>query len=233
MQQNNLGDKNFSSDFTPNTPNYAAFFTNSFGLPEEWHIGHLPHRNKEGIIQFITFRLADSLPQDVLKTIELEIKTLSTSEKDNAKRKKYQKFLDRGNGSCALKHPKMAQTMCNALKHHDGDKYNLLAWSIMPNHVHVLIKANSNISRILQSWKSFTGRWAVKNNEKYNLGLPKDATAFWMPDYWDRFIRDAKHFNNTVKYILDNPEKAKLPKESVAYRYTACAWVVEAPASSR
>ncbi|MCK9453081.1 MAG: transposase [Bacteroidales bacterium] len=222
--QNNQGDENSN----PNTPNYAAYFTNSFGLPEEWHIGHLPRRNKENLIQFITFRLADSLPQDVLKKIELDIKALTASEKDIAKRKRYQKYLDRGYGCCALKHPKMTQTMYNALKHHDGDKYNLLAWSIMPNHVHVLIKANSNISRILQSWKSFTGRWALKNNETYSFSFPKDVFTFWMPDYWDRFIRDSKHFNATVKYILDNPKKAKLPKGSVAYRFTACAWVDEA-----
>ena len=204
--------------------NYAASFTKNFGLPIEWHAGNLPHRIKEGLIQFITFRLADSLPQVVLNEIEKDLKYLSTSKKDLAKRKKYQKFLDSGYGCCALAHPEMAQVMQDALKHHDGDKYNLLAWSIMPNHVHILIKANSNLSRILQSWKSYTGKWAMKNNENHKLNIPKDAKTFWMPEYWDRFIRDADHFNNTVKYILDNPEKAKLPKGSVAYRFTDCIW---------
>ena len=202
--------------------NYAASFTKNFGLPIEWHAGNLPHRNKEGLIQFITFRLADSLPQVVLQEIELEINNLSNRKKDFAKRKKYEKFLDSGYGCCALAHPEMAQVMQDALKHHDGNKYNLLAWSIMPNHVHVLIKANSNLVRIIQSWKSYTGRWAIKNNDKYNFQIQKDAKTFWMPEYWDRFIRDADHFNNTVKYILDNPKKAKLPKGSVAYRFIGC-----------
>ncbi|MDZ7935031.1 MAG: hypothetical protein U5M51_08740 [Emticicia sp.] len=56
-------------------------------LPEEWHRGNLPHRNKEGLIQSITFRLADSLPQGILNDIEAEIKHLSDTNKDVEKKK--------------------------------------------------------------------------------------------------------------------------------------------------
>lgn len=199
--------------------NFAAHFTKSFGHPEEWHRGNLPHRNKEGLIQFITFRQEDSLPQQVLREIEQKIKHLTDEKKDVERRKKYQYWLDQGLGSCALANREMAQVMQDALMHHNGDKYDLLAWSIMPNHVHVLIRTTGDLVRIVQSWKSFTGKWALKNNKKYNLGIDKDATQFWMAEYWDRFIRDEKHFNNTVRYILDNPVKAKLPKRHTAYLY--------------
>ena len=40
-----------------------------------------------------------------------------------------------------------------------------------------------------------------------------------MPEYWDRFIRDEVHFNNAVRYILNNPAKANLPKNHIAYLY--------------
>ncbi|MCH6199729.1 DUF3387 domain-containing protein [Aquiflexum sp. LQ15W] len=113
----------------------------------------------------------------------------------------------------------MAQVVQEALLHHDGDKYNLLAWSIMPNHVHVLIKTNGDLVRIIQSWKSFTGKWALQNNKRFNLGIDKDATKFWMSEYWDRFIRDEEHFNNTVRYILNNPMKANLPENHIAFLY--------------
>ena len=89
----------------------------------------------------------------------------------------------------------------------------------MPNHVHVLIKTNSDLPRIVQSWKSFTGKWALKNNKKLNLGIDDDAKEFWMSEYWDRFIRDEEHFNNTVRYILNNPVKANLPNDSIAYQF--------------
>ncbi len=201
------------------TTNFAAHFTKKFGHPEEWHKGNLPHRNKEGLIQSITFRLADSLPQTVLKDIEEEIKYLSKDEKDLAKRKKYEYWLDKGLGCCALANREMAQVVQEAFLHHDGDKYDLLAWSIMPNHVHVLIKTKSDLPKIVQSWKSYTGRWALANNKKFNLGIESDAKQFWMPEYWDRFIRDEEHFNNTVRYILNNPVKAGLPINHIAYLY--------------
>ena len=107
----------------------------------------------------------------------------------------------------------------DALFHHNGDKYDLLAWSIMPTHVHVLIKSNSDLPKIIQSWKSFTGKWAIKNNKRLNLGIDEDAKQFWMPEYWDRFIRDEEHFNTAVRYILNNPVKANLPKDSTAFLY--------------
>lgn len=113
----------------------------------------------------------------------------------------------------------MAEIVQEALKFHDGNKYDLLAWSIMPNHVHVLIKTHEHLSRIIQSWKSFTGKWAFANNKKYQLGIEPDAKHFWMLEFWDRFIRDEAHFNNTVRYILNNPAKAKLPKGHNAYRF--------------
>ncbi len=199
--------------------NYASSFTHNFGTPEEWHTRNLPHRNKEGLIQFITFRLADSLPQNILNEIENKLKVVPDTEKEHEKRKQYEKWLDKGMGCCALSNPDMAQVVQDALKYHDGVKYNLLAWSIMPNHVHVLIKTKSDLSKIIQSWKSFTGKWALQNNFKYKLGIAKEAKEFWMPEYWDRFIRDEQHFNNTIKYILENPEKANLPKDHIAYLY--------------
>lgn len=217
-----LGERSSSSLNNEEANNYSGAFTKHYGEPEEWHTGNLPHRNKTGLVQFITFRLADSLPQEVLKTIEKELSGVALEKLDAQKRKQYEKYLDSGYGSCALNHPEMAQVVFEALKYHDGAKYDLLAWSIMPNHVHVLIKANDDISKIIQSWKSYTGKWALKNNIKYNLGVAKDATEFWMPEYWDRFIRDEEHFNHTVSYILENPKKAPLSHGSTAHRFTGC-----------
>ena len=215
-----LGERSSSSSFE--SFNYASSFTTKYGKPEEWHTGHLPHRNKEGLVQFITFRLADSLPQNVLREIEKELKDVFETDIESHRRKKHQQWLDNGLGCCALSNPDMAQVVQDALKYHDGEKYNLLAWSIMPNHVHVLIKTKDNLSKIIQSWKSFTGKWALANNKKYHLEIPAGASEFWMPEYWDRFIRDEEHFNNTIKYILNNPQKANLPKESTAFIFKGC-----------
>ena len=93
---------------------YAQYFTKNIGYPEEWHKRNLPHRDKEGLIQFITFRLADSLPQNVLKEIEAELKNLPEDKIAAEKRKKYQFWLDKGLGCCALGNREMAQVVQEA-----------------------------------------------------------------------------------------------------------------------
>ena len=123
-------------------------------------------------------------------------------------------------GCWALSKSEMAHVVWDALQYYNGDKYNLLAWSIMPNHVHVLIETEHDLSKIVQRWKSYTGKWAFANNEKYGLGIEADAKRFWRTEYWDRFIRDEAHFDNVVKYILENPSKSKLSKDNVAYKFT-------------
>lgn len=64
-------------------------------------------------------------------------------------------------------------------------------------------------AKIIQGWKSFTGRWALKQNARLGLGIPK-PNQFWIREYWDRFIRNEKHYRNVVEYIEMNPVKARL-----------------------
>ena len=78
----------------------------------------------------------------------------------------------------------------------------------MPNHVHVLMETKGALSKIVQSWKSFTGRWALDKSAELGLGVP--GNALWMREYWDRYIRDADHFDNVRYYIEHNPVAAHL-----------------------
>ncbi len=176
---------------------------------KEWYSrGYIPHRNKLHLLQSITFRLADTLPQKILIQLEKELENYNEDKKDTYKRIKIEQWLDSGIGCCALKHPKVADIMQETLLLFDNTKYKLLEWCIMPNHVHVLIEPYISLGKILQSWKSYTGRWAIKNNQKFNLNISEKQ--FWMREYWDRFIRDKKHFDNVVEYINNNPVKAGL-----------------------
>ncbi len=123
-------------------------------------------------------------------------------------RAQIEKYIDAGHGCCALRQPKMALTMQEALVKHDGSQYDLIAWCIMPNHVHVLIKPMTDLSKIVQSWKSYTGRWAMRHNAELELGVP--GKHFWMRDYWDRYMRNEHHYRATIDYIHHNPVKAGL-----------------------
>ncbi len=107
----------------------------------EWYSrGYLPHRNKLNLLQSITFRLADSIPQNKLKELEKELENYEIDKQDIQRRIKIEHWLDSGMGCCALKNLKLAKIMQETLLLFDGERYKLIAWCIMPNHVHILIE---------------------------------------------------------------------------------------------
>jgi type I restriction enzyme R subunit/putative DNA methylase len=161
------------------------------------------------LLQSITFRLADSLPQSELKHLEKKLQLLPEIRRDIERRKWIEQWLDAGAGCCALKASEAAAFVQASLLHFHGDRYHLIAWVIMPNHVHVLIDPVEPVSKTIQGWKSFTSRWLLANNERLGLGIP-DSRHVWMREYWDRFIRDEDHLRSTIDYIHRNPVKAGL-----------------------
>jgi REP element-mobilizing transposase RayT len=112
-----------------------------------------------------------------------------------------------------LRQPDIAHLLEEAFLNFDGVRYRLLAWSVMPNHVHVLIEAITphSLSAIVHSWKSFTA-----NRANRLLGR---SGAFWYPDYFDRAIRDGHHFRVAVEYIENNPVKAGLVLRAELWPY--------------
>ncbi len=118
-------------------------------------------------------------------------------------RTKLEDYLDRGLGECYLRDPRIATLMGTTLRHHHGTRFELLAWVVMPNHVHALIEVGQTpLSKIIQNWKSIS---AVAANKL--LGRSGD---FWQLDYWDTFMREAEQTRKAIRYIENNPVKSKL-----------------------
>jgi len=174
-----------------------------------WHSrGYLPHFDAAHTLQFITFRLYDSVPAQVIEHWKADLRWTERTPPDSQEaatlRKKVEEYADSGKGACYLRDERVAALVTKALKHFDGERYRLIAWCIMPNHVHVLIEEmpGHSLSDVIHSWKSFTAHQANK--------LLGRRGAFWAPDYFDRFIRDQEHLDATVEYIQQNPVKAGL-----------------------
>ena len=166
--------------------------------------GYLPHYDAGSTLQVITFRLADSLPDYVTKKM-LEL------AKDTADfRRQVEKYLDTGYGESLLLKPKHAETVKTAFQHFDGKRYRLNSWVVMPNHVHVLIEPLHGfpLGKIVSSWKGFTA-YEIGRMES---GYLKQWSRIWQPEYFDRYIRNAQHYEAVVRYIEDNPVKAGLVK---------------------
>ena len=175
-----------------------------------WHSrGYLPHCDVPGLLQAITFRLADSLPDEVLHRL------LQEETSDLSRHKRIEQLLDAGHGACWLKQKEIADIVENALLHGDGKRYRLLAWCVMPNHVHVLIETDSafSVSKIVQGWKSYTARLI-------NQQLARSGSV-WMRDYFDRYIRDNHHLAAVVAYIHNNPVKARLVSQEHEWQHSS------------
>lgn len=173
--------------------------------------GYLPHCDFAGNLQAITFRLADSLPKDVVdhwKT-ELERDRCSADPKirnqaEATLRKRFAAYEDAGRGSCLLRKPTNAGIVQGILLERHQLNYRLIDWCVMPNHVHVLMKEVEGfpLAHVVKRWKAAS---AIQINR-----LEKREGRLWMPDYHDRLIRDENHFFNARVYIRDNPVQARL-----------------------
>lgn len=127
----------------------------------KWHDrGYMPHVDGAELIQHVSYHLADSLPKEVVAEMEAELKSLPPRLRDQEKEKRVAAYLDAGRGSCILRVPELADLVERAFLHFHGERYHLHAWCVMPNHVHVLFQAANgwSMSKIVASWKSYTGR---------------------------------------------------------------------------
>jgi putative transposase len=188
--------------------------------------GYLPHVKREGASYFVTFRLADSLPQEMLlefkrqqaeKLRALENSTPAARETiDRDFQRQIERYLDRGAGECHLKRPDVADMVVHALLHFHEKQYLLDEWVIMPNHVHLVLwpMPNHTLSDILRSRKRHTARQA-------NLMLGRTGDSFWQPESYDHWIRNDDEKARIRRYIRLNPVMAKLCQSPEEWRWSS------------
>jgi REP element-mobilizing transposase RayT len=146
--------------------------------------------------------LADTLPQTVLNSYKRQLdQGLITEIKFH---EIIDVYLDQGRGDAFLGIAEVAQMIEENLLRFDEVKYKLHAWVVMSNHVHVLFTPvnGHKLSSIMHSIKSYTANQANRILDR--------SGDFWATEYFDRYIRDGKHFSSTVAYIHNNPVKAGL-----------------------
>ena len=183
---------------------------------------YLPHCDFPGVRQFISYRLEDSMPV----ALRSEWKTFLDLKDIKEKQRRIQAYLDKGLGECLLGKPQISKIVQENLWQFDGTKYRLLAWSIMPNHIHVAIEVwDTPLAEIINSWKGYTAKQANK--------LLKCEGAFWAEDYFDRRIRDEEHFWRVVRYIENNPVKAKLVRSPEEWLWTSARYRSKEDISAR
>ncbi len=175
----------------------------------------LPHWQQEGAVYFVTFRLADSLPAHLLREWEAEHEAWSKwhphpwtpeTEREYHLRfsARFDALLDAGHGSCLLRNTEAARIVGGALANFEGGRCSQIGWVVMPNHVHALfvLRETERLEDLMQSWKTWTAR-------NVNTLVGRTGTL-WQKDYFDRLVRNRRHFESCVRYIRRNPQKARL-----------------------
>ena len=184
------------------------------------YIRNLPHWRQEGASYFVTFRLKDSIPAEVLGRHQTELKKLygelgiepgthisndhlgqarlQTLQQETARA--LEAALDAGHGACILKDRTAREPIVEAFRYHEEHSFDLHCYVIMPNHCHALVSPfpKKSLERVVQSIKSFSSR-------RIGHGGP-----LWQEESYDTIIRDEDHFRNVARYIHQNPWKARL-----------------------
>ena len=166
-------------------------------------------------MQHVIIRLADSLPANVVAAMEAELSALPESERGRTRRERIEQILDAGHGSGLLRREACAEVVASALRFGDGARYRLLAWVVMPNHLHVLIEQlpEWTLASVVQGLKRHTTREIQR--------IVGGAGQLWQREYWDRFIRDERHYRRVVDYIHANPVQAGLVTRPEDWRWSS------------
>ncbi|WP_206170927.1 glycosyltransferase [Phragmitibacter flavus] len=174
----------------------------------------LPHWHQDGVYAFVTWRLADSLPGHVVRGWEMEKEIwlghhpkpwTEDVEREHHRRfsKRVNEWLDGGSGECLLRRKDCAEVVVGTLRKFDGVRYDLCAFVVMPNHVHVVarLREDFGIEKVVKGWKE----WSAKG---INAVLGKTGKV-WAVGYFDRLVRDGRHLGKVVDYVVGNPARLK------------------------
>jgi putative transposase len=155
----------------------------------------LPHFHPDGEYLFVTWRLHGSLPvapPDVIYSTPGQ----AFAAQDRA--------LARNHGCQWLSDTRVARQVAEAIRAGESRKlYELSAWVVMPNHVHMLILPQAALSVITHWIKGRSARQA-------NLLLGRKGESFWQHESYDHWVRSERELRRIVAYIEENPVSAGL-----------------------
>lgn len=184
-------------------------------LPIRMYVRHLPHWRQAGATYFVTFRLADSIPQSQLESLkrwrevwELEHPEPRSNEDWHAFAREItsrtEAYMDEGYGACVLRDSGIAVQMIDAMFHFQHERWLLGSFVVMPNHVHLVTKplGDHQLEDTLGSVKKFVSR---RIPDRAHL-----VRRVWAQESYDRIIRDEEHLYRAIQYIGRNPAKARL-----------------------
>jgi putative transposase len=202
-------------------------------LPFRCYSRHMPPWRQPGATYFVTFRLADSLPQAKLRELRqlkldgfaslpqtsrnlrtapggrrpernIDLKDQERIEHEAAKL--VEQWLDQGMGSCVLRDAASSQVVVDAMMHFDEERYELGCYVVMPNHAHAIVRPFDDEKMPLEKILQSWKGWVSRHIRTEQL----EGRAFWQAESFDRILRDEEHLFRAIQYIGSNPQRANL-----------------------
>jgi type I restriction enzyme R subunit len=188
-----------------------------FDPEKPWFIrwGRLPHWRQDGGTYFVTFRLSDSLPQAKLNQLKTErLEWLNDHPNpsiddlrdfDTRLGRKLNRWLDQGYGSCVLSDREAREIVERALRHFDGERYELGDFTVAPNHVHALLRMalDQDVSSVLYSWKHYSANRLLKI-DRIARAFGTDQPHFWQKESFDHLVRNVRSLEKFAEYIRNH-----------------------------
>ena len=196
----------------------------------------LPHLRVEGATYFVTFRLADSIPEAIAEQwqeervfwlqahgvdptwAELDPKRWSDAylaipvgDRRAFERVQQRQFLvelDKCHGSCVL--GKAHGIVAQALEFFHGERLWVGDYVVMPNHVHVLAQPFPGVQ--LEDWLYSVKRFSSAEISRQLPPETPEATRaghLWQTESFDRIVRGVGELARTRGYIANNSAKLR------------------------
>jgi REP element-mobilizing transposase RayT len=169
----------------------------------------LPHIHPNDAYLFLTWRLWGSIP-------------LKAGEDFPAR----ERVLDQcASGPRWLADPEIANLVSRAILIGECERhfYQLCAWAVMPNHVHLLMLPLVPVAVMMRWLKGSTARGA-------NRILGRTGRPFWQDESFDHYVRSSNELAGIKAYVEENPVTAGLVSSPESWRWSSAGWQAEPPA---
>ncbi|HKD06826.1 MAG TPA: transposase [Bryobacteraceae bacterium] len=164
---------------------------------------NLPHWHPPGATVFVTWRLHGTLPVFGNYTDDAR----AFAQRDL--------LLDRSTtGPQWLRNPEIAECVVTNLPDGAAGRYELHAFVVMPNHVHLLLTPWIDLAAITRTLKG-------KSSRQANILLARTGTPFWQDESFDHWIRHPRQFEKVREYIERNPVRAGLVERPEQWPYSS------------
>ena len=201
-----------AAEFSAPPPRFPGHERFAFSFVTVTKGTRVDHWDLANCVYHVCFRLADSVPQDVLNAWRSEREALlarrqgeglpiDPEEFEHALwvlSDRAAEFLDSGYGACLLAEKGAGDLVRETILHDHGSKYIVHALGIMPNHVHVLVQplTDSSLMKIVDQWKRITAH-------RVNKLLGRNGQV-WREDHYNRIVRDREEYRNQLNYVSGN-----------------------------